>query len=101
LLGWLRYWPLPPICSCLRGGSGERKQTEVSKMRGDDALQFSVRAVLARHGVDLEILAGHCTSQPSRCAANRYHSILCRIGGDARKLQKAIAEANGFSVAAE
>jgi len=56
---------------------------ELSKMQGEDALQFSLRRVLDQNGVDIEDVAGHCTSKPDRRSGNRYHSILCGIRCDA------------------
>jgi hypothetical protein len=38
----------PTLCSFRREGSGYENRPEVSKMQGEDALQLSVRAVLAR-----------------------------------------------------
>ena len=56
---------------------------EISKKQGEDALQFSVRTVLAQTETILKSLPAIVQGKRDRCADNRYSSVLCRIGCDA------------------
>src|ERR1700688_625734 len=54
---------------------------EVSKMQGEEALQFSLGMVMARTETILKIVTGHRGIQRSRRPGPRYCSILGGIGG--------------------
>ena len=52
---------------------------EMSKMEGQDALQFSFAGV-GSNGDDIKVIARNCSGPRDRCPDNRYSSVLCRTG---------------------